>query len=157
MGLLSDQYASPMAALLSQIESAKRKAKGLFTDPIAQVEMVGGRIKDDPEAFAQQLAGMAGVIKPIKFTPSEIRFFKSLDPINKEELKMMAPSAKFFDDGTFHVDPSDASKLDDWVMDVMRLNEGERLPPSFYSGEFSKRFYGLPNKDLVVPSAKILK
>lgn len=62
MGMFGDR--SALAALYSAIDSQKRKAAGLFTDPMAHLEMIGGKIKDDPEAFAQQLAGMAGVIKP---------------------------------------------------------------------------------------------
>lgn len=56
--MFGDQAA--LAALYSAIESQKRKAKGLFTDPMAHLEQIGGKIKDDPDAFAMQLATMQG-------------------------------------------------------------------------------------------------
>jgi hypothetical protein len=87
MGMFGDR--SALAALYSAIESQKRKAAGLFTDPMGRVEQVAGKIKDDPEAFAQQLAGIAGNIKPA--TSQYMRSYLSREkgrgvPIDKQSI-----------------------------------------------------------------------
>ncbi len=83
--------------------------------------------------------GVAGVTK--KLTPSENSYFEMIlgSPADKKELYEAVPSFRV-KKGVASVSQDDSGKLADYIDDTYNLNEGMRLPPSFYSGDFAKKF-----------------
>lgn len=86
--------------------------------------------------------GMVGGINSVGkvLTGSEKKLFQTMKEGDWAELKELVPSVRLME-GKLHIDPKDVNGLTTWVDDVTRLREGERLPPSFYSGDFYKAFW----------------
>jgi len=77
----------------------------------------------------------------VRLTKGEKDYFTSVFNNEDEllELRDIVPSAAF-DGNNLTVSRGDVNKLADYIDDSLRLREDERLPPSFYSNAFVKKF-----------------
>jgi len=79
-----------------------------------------------------------------KLTPSESKFFKEVleNPADRRELLEEVPGIRLEGKRLVVPDATTADKLANYVDDTVILNmgEGTRLPPSFYKGDFVKKF-----------------
>jgi hypothetical protein len=77
-----------------------------------------------------------------KLTRGENAFFSQIfsNEADLQELKEAVPSIQFVN-GEVSIDPKDNIALANYVDDVVRLNEGDRLPPSFHSGLFTTKLF----------------
>jgi hypothetical protein len=135
---------------------------------LLEKKIVVEKSKDIPDIetinlYKNEIKSMLEELEPTKkeirtyLTPTEQKFFDDVfsNEADKAELLELVPSFKLENVPVLGKDKATISSEDqvnlaNYIDDVVRLNEGEKVPPSFYTGNFSKRFtaarYDKPGK-----------
>jgi hypothetical protein len=133
-----------LGMILAAMDNKKRVAGRNISDavmaPKDTFDRNMARTQEDSNAIEIALgftplgAGKVGKL----LTPAENKFFSSVKSSKGDlaDLLENVPSAEIRN-GRLTISPKDQDALSTYIDDTVRLNEGELLPPSFYSGKFN--------------------
>lgn len=145
-----------LAQVIAAKDSVVTNAKSLSSDPAQHIlksiknytdtfqSQVDAAYKGKPEELMNQFMpagiGAVGSVVGKKLTPAEAKYFHEVtgNKYDLEELLSSVPSAKI-KGGKLTIDSEHLDNLSNYLDDSLRLREGEKLPPSFYSGDIIKK------------------